>query len=65
MKFYKLVEIDEREYIAKTDDYAFEESVTTVIPGEDGIYVAVNEECEDYIMINIEDISETENSEEE
>ena len=60
MRFFKLVEIDEREYIANTDDYAFEEYITSVNQGEDAVYVAVNEDCEDYLMVELEQIENRE-----
>lgn len=65
MKFYKLIEIEEDEYVAKTNDYNYDYCAQSVIKGEEAFYIAVNDDSEDCITVSIEDLSETENSEEE
>lgn len=52
MRFFKLVEIDEEEYIERTRDLDFEYCASTVTPARDypddkNIYVAIDESEEE------------------
>ena len=56
MKFYKLLEITEQDYIQTTEDEDYNnarisQSVSIV---DNAVYIAVNEEDEDYVQVDLE-----------
>lgn len=70
MKFFKLVEIDEKEYVERTRDldfYRFCNNVSKasdVYPDDKNIYIAVDD-IEDEIRINISDFDDEDEDYEE
>lgn len=69
MKFFKLVEIDEKEYVEQTRDLNYRyfcnnvSKANDIHPDDKNIYIAIDE-CEDEIRINIGDF-EDENEDED
>lgn len=65
MRFFKLVEIEEQEYIEQTRDLNYCRFCNTVSPASDihpddnNIYIAIDE-CEDEIRIDLSDFEDEE-----
>lgn len=60
MKFFKLVEIDEEEYVEKTNDFNFDNFSQSAIKADDGnVYIAIDED-EEEIRINRYDYDDEE-----
>ena len=59
MKFYKLTEITEEEYLDKTDDrWDYSICVQSVMKEDDGVYIAINDYETDRIEICLEDLED-------
>ena len=70
MRFFKLVEIDEKEYIQRTRDLDFDyfaqsvNGANKVYPNDKNLYIAINE-SEEEIRINLEYVEDDEEWEDE
>ena len=57
MKFYKLTEITEEEYYAMTSDHNYEDCYQCVIPFNNALYIAIDED-EEELEIGMDTLAE-------
>ena len=55
IRFFKLVEIEEKEYEDKTDDFSHYSDylIQTTNKEDDGIYIAIDTDCEPMLMVDL------------